>query len=88
MKPFYRDNLVNGPYTLERGRLTFRTKGSLLGADAARALRSGNSLTVSIYTDAGLKEITGQVLSADLKRGTPPTEWEVRMKIQLERRVQ
>ena len=86
MKPFYRDNLVNGPYTLEGRTLRFRTKGSLLGADAARALRSGTSLTVCIYTAAGLQEITGQVLSADLKRGTPPTEWDVRMKVQVQRR--
>jgi hypothetical protein len=86
MRPFYRDNLVNGPYTLERGTLTFRTKGSLIGADAARAFRSGNSLTVCISTGAGLKEITGKVLSADLKRGTPPTEWDVKMKVQLEKR--
>jgi hypothetical protein len=86
MKPFYRDNLVNGPYTLDGRTLKFRTKGSLLGADAARALRSGNRLTVCIYTAAGLKEITGQVVSADLKRGTPPTEWDVKMKVQLLRR--
>ena len=85
MRPFYRDNLVNGPYTLERRTLRFRTKGSLLGADAARALRSRNSLTVCIYTAAGLKEITGQVLSADLKKGTPPTEWDVRMKVEIEK---
>jgi hypothetical protein len=81
MRPFYRHNLVNGPYTLEQGTLTFQTKGALLGADAARALRSGHSFTVSIYTAAGLKEITGQVLSAELKWGTPPTEWDVRMKV-------
>jgi hypothetical protein len=64
MAPLNRDNLVNGPFTLERGTLTFQTKGSLLGSDAAKAMKSGRSLTVCIYTAQGLKEITGKVLSA------------------------
>jgi hypothetical protein len=49
MPPLDRENVVNGPYTLERGRLTFQTKGSLLGSEAARALNAGRSLTVFIY---------------------------------------
>ena len=85
MTPFSRENLVNGPYTLERGRLTFQTKGSLLGSEAARAMNAGRSLTVCIYTAQGLREITGRVLKANLVRGTPPTAWEVTMKVELER---
>jgi hypothetical protein len=85
MAPHNRDNLVNGPYTLERGMLTFQTKGSLLGADAARAMKADRSLTVCIYTAEGLKEITGKVLNAELVKATPPTAWEVTMKVVLER---
>ena len=85
MMPHSPDNLVNGPFTLERGTLTFQTKGSLLGSDAARALKVGRSLTVFVYTPHGLKEITGKVLNVELVRATPPTEWEVTMKVVLER---
>jgi len=87
MAPFSRENLVNGPYTLERGRLTFQTDGSLLGSEAARAKQVGRSLSVCIYTPEGLKEITGRVLDANLVRGTPPTSWEVTMRVELERRL-
>ena len=52
-----RDNLITGPYSLERGTLTFQTKGSLLGSEAARAMKAGRSLTVCIYTPQGLKEV-------------------------------
>lgn len=83
--PLNRDNVVNGPYTLERGTLTFQTKGSLLGTEAARALKAGRSLTVCVYTPEGLKEITGKVLNVELVKHTPPTEWEVKMKVVLER---
>ena len=79
------ENLVYGPYTLERGVLTFRTKGSLLGSEAARAMKAGRSLTVSIYTARGLKEVTGKVLSVEILKGTPPTTWEITMKVVLER---
>src|SRR6188472_3514035 len=85
MTPFSRENLVNSPYTLERGKLTFQTNGSLLGSEAARAMQNGRSLTVCLYTAEGLKEITGRVLNANLIRGTPPTSWEVTMRIELER---
>ena len=85
MTPLNRDNLVNGPYTLERGTLTFQTKGSLLGSEAARAMKAGRSLTVCIYTDRGLKEITGKVLNVEIVKATPPTAWEVTMKVVLER---
>ena len=27
MPPLYREHVVNGPYTLERGKLTFKTTG-------------------------------------------------------------
>ena len=80
-----RDNLVHGPYTLERGTLTFQTKGSLLGSEAARAMKAGRLLTVGIYTTEGLKEVTGKVLTVELVKGTPPTAWEITMKVVLER---
>jgi len=81
------ENLVNGPHTLENGILKFQTKGSLLGSDAARAMRAGRSLTVCVHTPTGLREITGTVLSAVLLRGTPPTEWEVTVKVLIDRRA-
>jgi hypothetical protein len=74
-----------GPYSLERGTLTFQTKGSLLGSEAARAMKAGRSLTVSIYTPQGLKEVTGKVLTVEMVKATPPTSWEVTMKVILER---
>ena len=85
MAPLYRGNLVNGPYTLERGTLIFQTKGSVLGSEAARAMNAGRSLTVSLYTPEGLKEVTGKVLTVEMVKTTPPTEWEVTMKVVLER---
>ena len=85
MTPLNHDNLVNGPYTLERGTLTFQTKGSLLGSEAARAMKAGRSLTVCIYTAQGMKEVTGKVLSVEIVKATPPTAWEVTMKVVLER---
>ena len=81
------ENLVNGPHTFENGILKFRTKGSLLGSEARRAMRAGRSLTVCVRTPAGLKEITGTVLSAVLLRGTPPTEWDVTVKVLIHRRA-
>jgi hypothetical protein len=85
MTPLNRDNLVNGAYALERGVLTFQTKGSLLGSEAARAMKAGRSLTVCLYTDQGMKEVTGKVLSVEVVKATPPTAWEVTMKVVLER---
>ena len=79
------DNLVSGPYTLERGTLTFQTKGTLLGSEAARAKKAGRSLTVRIYTAKGLKEVTGKVLNVEAIKTTPPTSWLVTMKVVLER---
>lgn len=79
------DNLVNGPYTLERGTLTFQTRGTLLGSEAARAKKQGRSLTVRIYTAKGLKEVTGKVLNVEAIKTTPPTAWMVTMKVVMER---
>ena len=65
--------------------MTFQTKGSLLGSEAARAMKAGRSLTVCIYTDRGLKEVTGKVLNVEIVIATPPTAWDVTMIIVLVR---
>ena len=85
MTALNQENLVSGPYTLERGTLTFQTKGTLLGSEAARAKKSGRSLTVRIYTAQGLKEVSGKVLNVEPIKATPPTCWEVTMKVVMER---
>jgi len=80
MPPGNRDYIITGPYTLRSGRLTFETTGSF-GADARQAMVSGRTLTVRLTTPAGVKEISGKVVSVELIDGTPPTAWEIEMKV-------
>jgi len=84
MPPLYREHVVNGPYTLERGKLTFKTTGSLLGAEARQAMAAGRTLTVCVTAPEGVKDLTGKVLSVELIKGTPPTAWEIVMKVTTE----
>ena len=77
MSPVSRDHFVSGPYTLRKGRLTFRTTGSILGGDARQAMASGRTLTVCLTPPEGLREVAGKVLSVELIKNTPPTEWEI-----------
>jgi len=81
MPPLNRDHVVNGPYTLERGKLTFKTSGSLLGSEARHAMAKGRTLTVSVTTPEGVKDLAGKVVSVDLIKATPPTEWEIVMRL-------
>jgi hypothetical protein len=81
MPPLHLDRFVTGPYTLKGGRLTFQTSGSLLGSDARQAMTSGRTLTISLTTPEGIRGVTGKVLSVELIKGTPPTAWEIVMKV-------
>ncbi len=81
MPPLHRDYIITGPHTLKGGRLTFQAKGSLLGSDARQAMASGRTLTVCLSAPEGVREVVGKVLSVELIKGTPPTAWEIVMKV-------
>ena len=80
MPPGNFDYIIMGSYTLRSGRLTFEMTGSF-GADARQAMASGRTLTVRLSTPAGMKEVSGKVVSVELLDGTPPTTWEIEMKV-------
>jgi hypothetical protein len=72
-------NNVYGPFTLERGRLTFTTGDPAmvqrLTADRAR----GEPSTVHLLSAEHISEFTGFLETAELVKSASPQEWEVVM---------
>ena len=76
-----RDRLVDGPFTLKGGTLTFRTASGLLGYDARKALAADQDLTVSISPPEGTRVLKGKVVSVELLEHMKPLQWEIVIRV-------
>jgi hypothetical protein len=63
MPPLNREHNVHWPFTLQKGRLSFRTGGALLAQEAVRAKDTGKDLTVNLMSADQIQEFTGRVES-------------------------
>ena len=80
MSPPNKDHLVQGPFTIKGGKLTFRTSSGAFGYDARVAMKAGLNLTVSLSQPEGSKEMEGKVLSVELLEHVKPIQWEIVMR--------
>jgi len=81
MSALHRDHVVIGPYTMQAGKLTFRTAGPDLALDARLAMSAGTDFAVLLSEIEGFKDANGRVLSIELVAGVKPALWEIMMQV-------
>ncbi len=75
MPTYVQNPTVLESYTLEGGKLTFRTDAPLVCHEVRQAMAAGRNVTVR-PSSAG-KEMHGKVLSVELVPGVSPAQWNV-----------
>ena len=75
MPTYVQNPTVLESYTLEGGKLTFRTDAPLVCHEVRNAMAAGRTLTLRLAR-AG-KEVRGKVLSVELVPGVTPAQWNV-----------
>ena len=69
------DPAVVDEYSLEYGKLLYRTDVLRLSHEARHAMAAGRNLSVCLASEA--KEVTGKVLSVTQVDGVDPAQWEI-----------
>ena len=78
-----RHHVVIGPYTLDGGKLIFRTAAPLLSSNARQAMAARQDFTVNLTASDGLREITGKVIGVVQVKGAKPAQYEITMSVMM-----
>jgi len=73
------ENNVHGPFSLQKGRLSFRTGDPALTQRLERDRDQGRPSTVHLLSADPIEEFTGRLENVELVKVERPQEWEVVM---------
>ena len=75
MTPLRRNHNVHGAYTLEKGKLTFKTGSASLAQEALRAKKARVDFKICLMSADPISDFVGRVESIELVSGAKPAEW-------------